>query len=210
MVGYSEFKHTSPSVTFLFAHLGALVESSSGPLGALSPSDSYPQIEGFVFSGSGLGLVLGDLYPLLYKSQVWFKYIREVLRRENMGSEVGLGDLERGSSSNVGGEGSSVDIATSAPSHAPSSSHLPTPAVARPFHALKENFSLKIEVFSKFRDRFQFPEEARARLPRKGEKACAFAHGEVCFYEAAFSCGLRFLVHPFIMELLHYPNLAPW
>ena len=127
-----------------------------------------------------------------------------------MGSEVGLGDLERGSSSNVGGEGSSVDIATSAPSHAPSSSHLPTPAVARPFHALKENFSLKIEVFSKFRDRFQFPEEARARLPRKGEKACAFAHGEVCFYEAAFSCGLRFLVHPFIMELLHYPNLAPW
>ena len=61
MVGYSEFRHTSPSVTFLFARLGALVESSSDPLGVLSPSDSYPQIEGFVFSGSGLGLVLGDL-----------------------------------------------------------------------------------------------------------------------------------------------------
>ena len=68
MVGYSEVRNTSPSVTFLFTHLGALVESSSDPLGALSPSDSYPQIEGFVFSGSGLGLVLGDLYPLLYKS----------------------------------------------------------------------------------------------------------------------------------------------
>ena len=154
MVGYSEFRHTSPSVTFLFARLGALVESSSDPLGVLSPSDSYPQIEGFVFSGSGLGLVLGDLYPLLYKSQVWFKYVREVLRRENMGSEVGLGDLERGSSSNVGGEGASVDIATSAPSHAPSSSHPPTPTVARPFHALKEKCSLKIKVFSKFKDRF--------------------------------------------------------
>ena len=127
-----------------------------------------------------------------------------------MGSEVGLGDLERGSSSNVGGEGANVDIATSTPSHAPLSSHPPTPAVARPFHALKEKCSLKIEVFSKFRDRFQFPKEARARLPRKGEKACAFAHGEICFYEAAFSCGLRFPVHPFIMELLHYPNLAPW
>ena len=154
MVGNSEVKHTSPSVAFLFARLGALVESSNDPLGALSPSDSYTQIEGFVFSGSGLGLVLGDLYPLLYKSQVWFKSIREVLRRENMGFEVGSGDLERGSSSNVGGEGARVDTATFVPSHAPSSSHPPAPAIACPFHALKEKCSLKIEVFSKFRDRF--------------------------------------------------------
>ena len=36
-----------------------------------------------------------------------------------MGSEVRSGDLERGSSSNVGGEGAGVDIATSAPSHVP-------------------------------------------------------------------------------------------
>ena len=82
MVGYSEVKRTSPSIVFLFARLGALVESSSDPLGALSPSDSYPQIEGFDFSGSGLGFVLGDLYPLLYKSQVWFKFVRGVLRRK--------------------------------------------------------------------------------------------------------------------------------
>ena len=68
MVGNSEVKHTSPSNAFLFARLGALVESSSDPLGALSPSDSYLQIEGFVFSGSGLGLELGDLYSLLHKS----------------------------------------------------------------------------------------------------------------------------------------------
>ena len=68
---------------------------------------------------------------------------------------------------------------------------------------------MKIEVFSKFKDRFQFPEGTRVRLPRKDKKACAFAHGEVCFYEAAFSCGLRFPVHPFIMKLFHYLNLAP-
>ena len=122
-----------------------------------------------------------------------------------MGYEVGSDDLERGASSNVGGEGTGVDTATSASS----SSHPPALVVARPFHALKENFSLKIEVFSKFKDRFQFLEGTRARLPRKGEKACAFTHGEVCFYEAVFSCGLRFLVHPFIMELLYYLNLAP-
>ena len=122
-----------------------------------------------------------------------------------MGSEVGSGDLERGASSNIGGEGTGVDMATSAPS----SSQPYVPAVVRVFHALKEKCSLKIEVFSKFKDRFQFPEGTRDRLPRKDEKACAFAHGEVCFYEAAFSCGLRFPVHPFIMKLLHYLNLAP-
>ena len=64
MVGNSKVKRTSPSVAFFFACLGALVESYSVPLGVLSPNDSYPQIEGFVFSGSGLGLVLGDLYLL--------------------------------------------------------------------------------------------------------------------------------------------------
>ena len=58
-------------------------------------------------------------------------------------------------------------------------------------------------------DRFQFPAGTRARLPRKDERACAFAHGEVCFYEATFSCGLRFPVHPFIMRLFHHLNLAP-
>ena len=96
-----------------------------------------------------------------------------------MGFEEGSGDLERGSSFNVGEEGAGVDTATTVPFRVPSSSHSPAPAVVRPFHALKENCSLKIEVFSKFKDRFQFPEGTRARLPRKGEKACAFAHGEV-------------------------------
>ena len=201
MVGYSEVHRTSPSVAFLFTQLGALIESSTNPLGVFSPVGSYSLIEGFVFSGSGLGLVLGDLYPLLYKSQVWFKSVREILRREVMGSEVGSGDLERGASSNVGGDGIGVDTATSVPS----SSQPSVPAVVRSFHALKEKCSLKIEVFSKFNDRFQFP---RAPLPRKDEKACAFAHEEFCFYEAAFSCGLRFPVHPFIMKLLHYLNLA--
>ena len=67
---------------------------------------------------------------------------------------------------------------------------------------------MKADVFDQFRDRFQFPVETRACLPRKGEKACAFAHGEVCFYEAAFLCGLRFPIHPFIMEILNHLNIA--
>ena len=205
IVGYFEVQSSSPSIAFLFARLGALIESSAKPLGVLSPVGTYPPIEGFAISGGGLGLVLGDLYPLLYKSQVWFKSVRDVLRKEVMGSEVGSGDLESGASSNIGREGTGVDTTTSTPS----SSQPFVPAVVRSFHALKEKCSLKIEVFSKFKDRFQFPKGTRVRLPRKDEKACAFAHGEVCFYEAAFSCGLRFPIHPFIMKLLHHLNLAP-
>ena len=68
MVDNSEVRRTSPFVVFLFARLGALVEFFRDPLGTLSPSDSYPQVEEFVFKGSGLGLALGVLYPLLYKS----------------------------------------------------------------------------------------------------------------------------------------------
>ena len=79
-----------------------------------------------------------------------------------MGSEVGSGDLEKGASSNVGREGTGVDTATSVPS----SSQPSVLAVVRSFHALKEKCSLKIEVFSKFKDRFQFLEGTRARLPR--------------------------------------------
>ena len=69
--------------------------------------------------------------------------------------------------------------------------------------------ALDPDTLFRFRDRFQFPEEVRICLPRKGEKACHFLLGEVCFYEAAFRCGLRFPVHPFIMELLNDFNVTP-
>ena len=135
MVGYSEVQRTSPSVAFLFARLGALIESSAKPLGVLSLVGTYLLIEDFVLSGGGLGLVLGDLYPLLYKSQVWFKSIRKVLRREVIGFEVGSGDLERGASSNIGGEGTGVDMATSAPS----SSRPSVPAFVMRFTLLRRS-----------------------------------------------------------------------
>ena len=65
MVGYSEVQRISPFVAFLFTRLEALIESSTNPLGVLSPVGSYPPIEGFVLSGSGLGLVLGDFFPFV-------------------------------------------------------------------------------------------------------------------------------------------------
>ena len=125
-----------------------------------------------------------------------------------MGSEIRLSDLETGLSSSVGLVGAEMDTTTSIPSLVPSSSHPSTFDTSQLFHALKEECSLKKDTFRRFRDSFQFPNETRVCLPRKGEKSYAFAHGEVCFYETAFLCGLRFSVHPFIMELLHYLNIA--
>ena len=57
MVDYSEVQRTSPFVAFLFARLGALIESSAKPLGVLSPVGTYLPIKGFVLSGGGLDLL---------------------------------------------------------------------------------------------------------------------------------------------------------
>ena len=152
--------------------------------------------------------MLGSLYLLLYQSLAWFRSTRGVLRRETIGSEIRLSDLKTNLSSSASPIGAGTDTATSIPSSLPSFSHPSTSDTSRPFHALKEECSLKRDTFRRFRVRFQFPNETRVHLPRRGEKSCAFAHGEVCFYEAVFLCGLIFPIHPFIMELLHYLNIA--
>ena len=61
----------------------------------------------------------------------------------------------------------------------------------------------------RFKDRFQFPERVCIRRPNDKDRACHFFLGEVCFYEATFTCGLRLPVHPFIMELLDHFGIAP-
>ena len=82
------------------------------------------------------------------------------------------------------------------------------PRKVRDFHAFREVYGLDFDTLSKFRDRFQFSKRVWICLPHGEERACHFLLGEVCFYEAVFQCGLRFLVHPFIMELLNHFNIA--
>ena len=127
-----------------------------------------------------------------------------MLKREKMSIKGRSSDLGAILSSNAGVGEIKIDTAISRPS----SSRPSVPASPRPFHALQEECSLNGDTFFRFRDRFQFPDETRARLPKRGEKSYAFAHGEVCFYEAAFLCGLRFPIHPFIIKLLHHLNIA--
>ena len=70
------------------------------------------------------------------------------------------------------------------------------PREVRAFYALNEECGLDADTLGRFKDRFQFLERVRVRLPSKEERACNFFPGEVCFYESSFACGLRFPVHP--------------
>ena len=114
--------------------------------------------------------------------------------REAM-SEVRSSDLETGLSSN--GDPVEGDTVVSAP------------RVVGAFHALEEVCGLDANNVSRLKDRFQFPERVRVRWPKDEDRACHFFPGEVCFYKAAFTCGLRFLVHSFLMELLARFGIAP-
>ena len=56
-----------------------------------------------------------------------------------------------------------------------------TPLEVRAFYALNEECGLDNDTLGRFKDKFQFPEWVRVRLPSKGERACNFFPGEVCF-----------------------------
>ena len=83
------------------------------------------------------------------------------------------------------------------------------PRPVRAFYALEEACGLDADTVARFKDRFQFSERARVRRPSSEDRACHFFPGEVCFYEAAFTCELRLPVHPLVMEFLCYFGIAP-
>ena len=180
MVSGSEVRVICPSVSFFFACLGAALGVSG---------DFLPLVGDFVFAGCGLSLVIGELSPILGQSLAWFE--GETRRM----AEVQSSELETRLSSSGGPEGG--DTAVSAP------------RVVRAFHALEEVYGLDEETVSRFKDRFQFPERVHVRRPTNEDRACHFFPVEVCFFEAAFTCGLRLPVHPFIMELLGFFGIAP-
>ena len=84
-----------------------------------------------------------------------------------------------------------------------------TPQEVKAFYALEEACGRDADTIARFKDRFQFPKIVCVRWPSDEDRACHFFLGEICFYEAAFSCGLRFPVHPFIVELLDHFGIAP-
>ena len=181
MVNSFEVRVACLSVSFFFARLRAA-------LGVFS--DFLPLVGDFIFAGYGLSVVLGKLSPILEQSIAWFE--GETKRM----SEVRSSELEIGLSFSGGPKGG--DTAVSAP------------RVVRAFHALEEVCGLDADTVGRFEDRFQFPERVCIRRPNNEDRACHFFPSEVCFYEVAFTCGLRLPVHLFIMEILGYFGIAPW
>ena len=178
MVGSSEVRIACPSISFLFACLG-------GSLGV------FPNVEDFVFQGNNLGIILIELCPLLRQSIDWFEGL---VREQGTMSKVRSSELDTRLSSS--GEPVEGDTAVS------------TSREVRAFYALDVVCGLDADTVGRFRDRFQFLERVRVRRPNDEDRAYHFFPGEVCFYEAAFTCGLRFPVHPWIMELLDHFGVA--
>ena len=153
------------------------------------PGTFFPLIGDYLFEGSGLSVVLGELSPILGRSLAWFE--GETRRM----SEVRSSELDTGLSSSGGPvEG---DTAVS------------TPRQVRAFYALNEECELDADTVARFKDRFQFPARVCVRRPGPEDRACHFFPGEVCFYEAAFTSRLRLPVHPLVMELLDHFGIAP-
>ena len=180
MVSASEVSVACPSVSFFFARLEAALGVSG---------DFFPLVRDFIFEGCGLSVVLGELSPILGQSLAWFEgEMKRML-------EVRSSELEIGMSSSDGPVEGDTTISA--------------PRLVKAFYALEEVCGMDADTVARFKDRFQFPERVRVRRPSSEDRACHFFPGEVCFYEAAFTCGLRLLVHPFVMELLGYFGIAP-
>ena len=123
-----EVRALCPSVSFLFARLGA----------SLGISRNFcPLVEDFVGRGNNLSLVLTDLFPLLRQFVDWFEDL--VSDRRAM-SEVSSNELETGLSSSDDPVEEDTAVFTS--------------RVVRAFSALDEERGLDAETLSRFRDRF--------------------------------------------------------
>ena len=72
MVDSSKVRVVCPLISFLFARLGAFLDTSSV---------FFPLIENFIFEGCGLGVVVGELFPVLSQSINWFGGLIEERKR---------------------------------------------------------------------------------------------------------------------------------
>ena len=125
--------------------------------------------------------VLLTLYPLIRHSLI--KLHLEMTTVKYRDDDVRSSELETRLSSNAKSLGKEVDMAMP---------KQPLSTSSTPLHALSKSCSLKGKHLKGFKKRFQFPKGTITRLPHSNKNACAFSHGEVCFYKAAFLCGLHF------------------
>ncbi|GFZ08897.1 hypothetical protein Acr_20g0007050 [Actinidia rufa] len=61
----------------------------------------------------------------------------------------------------------------------------------------------------RLRETCSFEIGVQTRIPRKGKTVLSASSGEVAFYEAVFSAGLRFPMHPTIRRILDFYGICP-
>ena len=113
----------------MFACLGASLDTSCAFL---------PLVGNFVFKGCGLGVVLGELFPVLSQSVNWFRGL--VVEERKRMSEVRSSELETGLSSNEDPAGGDTAVST--------------PQEVRAFYAFEKVCRLDGETLGRFKDRF--------------------------------------------------------
>ena len=169
MVEFFEVRNLYPSVSFFFARLGAFLKASSS---------HCPHVGLFVSRDSAFRPILTSLYPLLHQSLNWYRLLCAMSMEEGSRFVVKSSEMETGLSSSDKMAEMEIDTAASKPSSfKPSSSKPPSSKNPRSFHALNELCGLDEDMPFRFKDRFQFSNKTRIRLPHKNERACAFGHG---------------------------------
>ena len=125
--------------------------------------------------------VLLTFFPLIRHSLI--SYHSEMTTIEGGDTKVRSSDLGTSLSSSNEFVDKDFEIVVSRPL---SSSKTSSSLSSIPFHALFGSSFLGKKNLKSIRKRFQLLCGVVIRLPHSNEKACAFAHGEVNFYKAAF------------------------
>ena len=107
-----------------------------------------------MFGGNGLSLVLVDLLPLLRQSINWFE---DLVGERRVMLKVRSSELEMGLSSSDDPVEREKDTTAFSPRE------------VKAFFAFRVVCGLDGETLSRFRDKFQFPERVKVRLPHKKE-----------------------------------------
>ena len=71
-------------------------------------------------------------------------------------------------------------------------------SMSTPYKAWNNSCSLMGKDEQQIRNRFQFPNSMKIRIPSDEERACHSYANEVCFYETDFFSGLHFPIHPLL------------
>ena len=82
-------------------------------------------------------------------------------------------------------------------------------SVSSPYKAWTISCSLTGKDEQWIKDRFQFLDSVKIRIPSDEERACHSYANEVCFHKADFNNGLHFPINPFVRDLFSYLHLAP-